>query len=166
MEFNYQPAVDYLYSGFKINGEYFHQTRSYFKNADLSAAASAAGLKRDLEETTDGWYVTLYYKLSRNWDTSLRADQAPQLLAEFDPAAASGGGDGAGSEVARPAGLGAYTIYGTDNIQAVSVTLGYHTSRFSTIRAQYTHKTLGSLDWNELWMNLQVLIGFERPDVF
>jgi hypothetical protein len=164
MEFNFQPAVDYLYSGFKINGEYFHQTRGYFKNADLNAASSAAGVSSKREETTDGWYVTAYYKLSRNWDTSLRVDQAPQLLAEFDQASAPAASKT--GEVVRPAGLGAYTIYGTDDIQAVSLTLGYHTSRFTTIRAQYTHKTLGSLDWNELWMNLQVLIGFERPDVF
>ena len=167
MEFNYQPEVEYLYSGFQINGEWFHQTRGYFKNATMDAAAKADGLNRDREETTDGWYLTASYKLSRNWDTSIRLDQAPQLLAEFvegDSAPGTAGNEAV--EEDTPAGLGAYTIYGSESIQAVSLTLGYHTSRFATIRTQYTHKTLGDLDWNELWINLQVLIGFERPDVF
>jgi hypothetical protein len=162
-EFNYQPEVEYLYSGIQFNGEWFHQERTYFRSEGVDAAAGTAGLDRGRDETLDGWYLTAYYKLSRNWDTSIRFDRAPVLLLELGEEAAGAGGEAEEDEAEL---AGAYAIYGSEPIQAISLTLGYHTSRFTTLRAQYSRKTLDELDWNELWIGLQVLIGFERPDVF
>jgi len=51
-------------------------------------------------------------------------------------------------------------------VEAGSLILSYHPSRFTTIRGQYTNKRIGGDNWNEVWIQLQVLIGFERPDVF
>jgi hypothetical protein len=34
------------------------------------------------------------------------------------------------------------------------------------MRAEFTNKQYGGESWNEVWLQLQVLIGFERPDVF
>ena len=159
LKFDFQPEVDYLYSGVKIGGEYFHQDRDYFRNKGLDKQAEAVGLNTSRSESTDGWYLKLFYKFTRNWDTSIRLDHAPERVVDFsaDPAA---------SDSAPPAGPGAYTIFGSNTIEATSWALSYHPSRFSTVRGQYTHKTVGNQDWNEVWLQLQVLIGFERPDVF
>jgi hypothetical protein len=163
-ELSHQDPVRYLYSGFEITGELFWQNRAYERNAGLDARASEAGLDPaafDLEETTLGWYLLADFKLGRNWGLSGRLQQAPVLLVEFEED--EGGG---GDEEDDGGDAGPYTIYGDDTIDGVSLILSYSPSRFSTIRAEYSRKQIGEESWNEVWLQLLVLIGFERPDVF
>ena len=158
-ELDYRDPKAYLYSGFSFLAEYYQQTRSYEEDDDLTTAARTAGLDTDTDETTNGYYLLGQYSLNRNWAVGGRIDSAPLRLVEFEE------GEEEGEEEEDDV-AGAYTIFGDDGITAYSLMLSYYPSRFSTLRAQYTNKTIGDETVNEFWLQLQVLIGFERPDVF
>ena len=163
MDVDHQPARTYLYSGWTLIGELFWQQRDYEKNDALEAAAAAEGLDiADLDHKDDTWgfYLLGEIKLGRNWRAGLRADRSPVRLVEFSEEPSGESGDSAGVP-SQP-----YRIFGGDPVEAGSLILSYHPSRFTTIRGQYTNKRIGGDNWNEVWIQLQVLIGFERPDVF
>lgn len=168
VEFNWQPERSYLYEGLEVVAEYYLQEREYFDNDNLTAAAIAAGLDPggiETEETTEGFYVLAEYQFARNWGVAARIDRSPVLLAEFGEEEETGAAGGAGGEGGEEQ-AGPYTIYGDEPVEAGSLILSYFPSRFSTWRIQATHKRIEDESWNEVWVQLQVLIGFERPDVF
>lgn len=160
LEFDFSPGRRYLYSGFSLLGEYYWQRRGYDRNPDLETAVDP-DVSLDRRETTEGYYLLGEYRLGRNWGVSARVDRSPILLAEFEE---EGEGDEEGGIEAEP---GAYTIYHPEEQEeAYSAMISYYPSDFTSTRFEYRHRNIGEEEVNEYWLQLQVLIGFERPDVF
>ena len=161
-EFDYRDPKRYLYSGFSLLVEYYLQNRSYDKNSRLTTAASELKipLETETDESTSGFYLLAEYKLGRNWGVGGRLDSSPVLLVDFEDSGTDEESDGDAQRA------GVYTIYGNKNQTASSFVVSYYPSRFSTLRFQYTNRHIDDVTVNEFWLQLQVLIGFERPDVF